>query len=61
MLLARVIDQHMPHNLGSHGEEMHAIAPSGVYTRKKAEKRLLDQGGRLHGVVPTLAGEMAPR
>src|SRR5215831_17384594 len=52
--LARVIDEHMPHDLGGHGKEMRAIAPSAVYTRKKAEKRLLDKGGRLHGMVPTL-------
>src|SRR5262249_54971569 len=60
MFFARVIDQHMPHDLGGHGKEMRAVAPSGIYTRKKTEKRLLHQGGRLHGMVPTLGGEGAP-
>src|SRR5215813_9064752 len=40
----------MPHDLGRNGEEMRAVAPSGIYTREKPEKRLLDQGGRLHGM-----------
>ena len=58
---ASVIHQDVAHHAGSHGEEVRTVAPAGIRARQEAQKRLLNQRGRLHRMVPTLMTEVATR
>jgi hypothetical protein len=59
--LARIIDQHVPHHLRSHGEEMRPIPPTRIGAGQKTQEGLLHQGGRLHGVILPFLAEMPSR
>ena len=60
-LVASLVDENPPHQLGSHREEVPAVLPVDLALPEKAEIRLVDDGGRLQVVVPPFAGEMARR
>src|SRR5262249_24849568 len=59
--LSRVIHKNVPHHLRSNGEKMRAIAPSGVFTRKEAQKRFLNLRGGLHRMVLALRADVTAR
>ena len=44
---ARMIDQHLPHQVRGHAEEMGAALPLGQFLRGEAEKCLVHEGGGL--------------
>ena len=60
-MLARVIDEYAPHQLGGNAEEMGAILPSGVSLIDELQIRLVDERGWLQRVTGTFAAQIVTR